>query len=127
MSGQEDLFTPHNQPYRVPRSPAEMRKFEEDTRKAIRERDIERMAPIAKELAEKAGPRGVIFADVRIVAVQRGLLTGEEAGRTLSYGPAVMKAAGLAGTGQYERSHIPKSHGNLQQRWVLPKYAEGAA
>ncbi len=77
--------------------------------------DIARLVPLARELATKAG--WVTVADLRIVAVQRGLLTGEERGKTLSYLPAVMRAAGLKATGEYVRSHIPKTHGNLGMKW----------
>ena len=95
---------------------------------AHRERDIERLAPIARELADRAGEHGIIFADVRIVAVQRGYLTGEEQGRKLSFGAAVMRAAGLVPTAEHRRSHVPKSHGNLQVVWRSPAYSrQGAA
>lgn len=89
-------------------------------RAAARHRaEIERLVPLAVELASKAGLHGVTCADLRIVAVQRALLTGQEQGRTLSFLGATMKAAGLRNTGTYRRSHIDRSHGNLHAIWSL--------
>ena len=85
-----------------------------------KERDVERLVPLARELAKKAGRDGVIIADLRIVAVQRGILTGAETGRALSYLASVMKRAGLVATKEFRRSHIDKSHGNLHRVWSLP-------
>lgn len=81
--------------------------------------DIEKLKPLALELARKAHPHPIIWADVRLTAVQRGLLTGRETGKDLSFGGAAMRAAGLVPTGQYRRSHIEKSHGNLHAEWRL--------
>lgn len=89
------------------------------------EADIERLVPLALELARKAPE--ITVANLRIVAVQRGLLTGEERGRELSWLPAVMVRAGLEPTGRYVRSPVVKSHGNLHQSWRLPTQGEGAA
>ena len=77
--------------------------------------EIRRLVPLAQELATRSDRLTV--SDLRIVAVQRGLLTGEEQGKTLSYLPAVMRAAGLIPTGEYVRSPILRSHGNLQMAW----------
>jgi hypothetical protein len=89
-------------------------------------RDVERCAAVARELAAKAGKHGVIVANVRHEAEARGILTGGEQGRRLSFLGAVMKAAGLVATGEWRRSDVPKSHGNLHQVWVLPEYASAA-
>lgn len=83
------------------------------------QRQIDRLVPIARELAAKAGAQGITVSDVRIVAEARGLLTGEERGRRLSYLGKVMEAAGLAKTGDFRRSDIPRSHGNLHAVWRL--------
>lgn len=83
------------------------------------ERAIERMAAIARELGEKAGERGVTVSDVRITAENRGLLTGEERGRRLSYLGTVMKRAGLEPTEEFRRSDVPKSNGNLHRVYVI--------
>lgn len=93
----------------------------------VRERDLDRLIPLARELAEKAGEYGCTVSDVRIVAVQRGILTGEERGRRLSFLGKLMPAAGLVATGQYRRSSVDRSHSNLHAVWVERQYAEGAA
>lgn len=92
-----------------------------------RARDVERLVPLAKELARRAGRSGITVSDLRITAVQRGLLTGAEEGKRLAYLGSVMPAAGLVTTGHYRRSDVAKSHGNLHSVWVHPDYAEGAA
>lgn len=96
--------------------------------RADAERDIERLIPIALELARAAGEQGVTVASLRSIAVARGILTGQEKGRRLSYLGVVLKRAGLRPTGEYRRSHIDRSHGNLHAVYVLPKFgSEGAA
>lgn len=80
--------------------------------------DIERLRPLALELARKAPE--ITVSDLRLYAVQRGLLTGQENGRELSWLGAVMAAAGLEPTGSWVRSKILKSHGNLHQTYRLP-------
>jgi hypothetical protein len=82
--------------------------------------DIAALVPLARELAHRAGPDGITVSDLRLYAVQRGLLTGEERGRQLSYLGKVMSAAGLMRTGGYRRSAIRKAHGNLGAVWRLP-------
>lgn len=77
---------------------------------------IERLVPLAKQLAEKAGDAGVTVADVRLLAERRGLLP-ESKGRRLSWLGAVMQRAGLVPTG-WRRSFLAKSHGNLQRVYV---------
>lgn len=81
---------------------------------------IETLVPLAQELAKKAGETGVTVADLRITAVQRGLLTGEEKGRALSFLGAVMKRAGLQATYELRRSQIPATHGIRNRVWVRP-------
>lgn len=94
-----------------------------EVKDAWRSRQIERLAPIAAELANRAGPHGITVADVRHAAVQRGLLTGEERGRELSYLHAVPKAAGLIATGGTRRSFIARSHANRHTVWVAKEFA----
>lgn len=91
--------------------------------KAERNRDIERLVPLAQELAQKAGKHGVTVSNLRFAAIKDGLLTGEEQGRRLSFLGKVMHAAGLVSTGQYRRSDIAKSHGNIQLIWTLAEFA----
>lgn len=81
--------------------------------------EIAALTPVALELARRARPEGVTVADLRAEATRRGLLTGEESGRRLSYLGVVMKAAGLHPTGRFVRSSIDRSHGNLHQVWTL--------
>lgn len=80
---------------------------------------IAALVPLAQELARTAGPAGITVADIRLAAVQRGLLSGNEEGRELSYLSAVPPAAGLKPTGTFRRSVIVKTHGNLNQVWRL--------
>lgn len=82
-------------------------------------RDIERLIPIAQELAARAGASGVTVSDLRLAAVQRGILTGAETGRSLSYLGRVMLEAGLENTGTYRRSVMARSNGNLHAVWRL--------
>ena len=81
--------------------------------------DIARLVPLARELAARAGLDGVTVSDLRIVAVQRGLL-GASSGRGLSYLGAIFRAAGLVPTDRYRRSDVPQAHGNLGRVWCLP-------
>ena len=81
---------------------------------------IARMVPIAIELATIAGAHGIIAGDIYTSAVRRGIITGRESGRTLSYIGRVPKAAGLVETGEFRRSEVPRSHGNLGAVWRLP-------
>ena len=81
------------------------------------QRDIERLIPLAREIAAKAGATGVTVSDLRLYAVQRGVLTGAEVGLQLSYLGAVMRAAGLVKTGQLRRSHLLSTHARHQTIW----------
>jgi len=85
--------------------------------------DLDRLVPLAKELAYRAGADGITVENVRRKAVDRGLLTGQEQGRALSYLGGLMRRAGLVSTGQYRRSGIGRSHGNLNQVWVDRRFA----
>jgi hypothetical protein len=87
--------------------------------------EIQKLVPLAQELAQRSPE--ITVSDLRLFAVQRGLLTGTERGRELSYLGKVMEAAGLVGTGKYVRSSIVKAHGNLNATWRLPESREGAA
>lgn len=89
-----------------------------DKAAAKHEQEIATLIPLALELAKKAHPEPIIVADLRLTAVQRGLLPAESKGRALSWLGAVMPRAGLVPRG-YRRSHLNKSHGNIQQSWGL--------
>ena len=89
------------------------------------ESDRNRLKTLAGELALRAGRSGVCVSDLRIAAENRGILTGQESGprmKMLNLGD-VMKQAGLSRTGQYRRSDIGRSHGNLHAIWILPEFA----
>lgn len=92
-----------------------------------RRRDIARLIPLAQELAIKAADRGITVASLRTYAVSRGILTGEERGRRLSFLGVVMKKAGLVATDEYRRSHIDRSHGNLHRVFVQREFAQRRA
>ena len=53
----------------------------------------DRLVALARELLQRAGAHGCGFDDVRIAAETRGWLTGEERGRWLSVGDAIMRTA----------------------------------
>ncbi len=81
---------------------------------------IELLKPVVLELARRAGDAGVTVSDVRLTAVQRGLLSSSAKGRELSFLGAVCRAAGLLATDRTRRSTIDASHGNRHSVWVLP-------
>jgi hypothetical protein len=81
--------------------------------------DIDRLVPLARELAKKAGTKGITVSNLRLAAVSRGLLTGQETGRRLSFLGTVMRRAGLNKAGGWRRSDVEQSHGNLTAIWVL--------
>lgn len=93
----------------------------------IRDRDVERLVGIARDLAQKAGRHGVTVSDVRLVAVQRGVLTGQEKGKVLAFLGTLMERAELYPTDRFRRSDVAKSHGNLHRVHVAKDYREGAA
>jgi hypothetical protein len=84
------------------------------------------LVAIAQELARKAGAQGVTMCDVRIYAEQRGLLTGQEHDRSLSWLHGIPRMAGLVTSGRVRPSTLPRAHGNYQRVWILPAFAEGA-
>ena len=92
--------------------------------RADKERQIARMVPIAQHLAAEAGGYGIICSDIRKEAAARGIITGEESDRVLSYLGRVPPAAGLVALhGKFRRSDVARSHGNLQQVHVAPEFA----
>lgn len=79
---------------------------------------IERLAPLARELAKVRGT-GITVGELRHEAQKRGLLPRESKGREFSFLGAVMKAAKLVATEDFRRSDIPQSHGNPHRVWIL--------
>jgi hypothetical protein len=82
------------------------------------ETEIRLLIPVAQELAKRAGPAGITVGNLRLAAVHRGIISGFEVGRRLSYLGAVMKRAGLKPTDHTRRSSVGRSHGNLHRVWV---------
>ena len=84
-----------------------------------REAEIRALVPVARRLAIKAGPAGIVFGDVRLAA---NLAHSRGPQRSLSYGCQVCRAAGLVRNGRYRVS--PTGNRNRQAEWVLPVFAE---
>jgi hypothetical protein len=82
-----------------------------------------RLVTLAKERLQSAGPHGVTFDEVRFMAETRGWLTGEEAGRTLSFGASVMREAGGVATG-YQASKHRKSKNRPIRIWVHAQFLD---
>jgi len=61
---------------------------------------VQRLVPLAQELALRAGSSGITAGDIRLAAEQRGLLDAFPKDRRLSWLWAVPKAAGLQRTNQ---------------------------
>jgi len=85
---------------------------------------IRALVPIARALATRASDRKITVANLRHAAEQRGLLTGAERGRRLSFIHSVFPKAGFLRTDDYRRSDLPRSHGNLHRLWYLPDSSE---
>jgi hypothetical protein len=86
---------------------------------AARNKDrLDALAPLAREIAKRAGLNGCTVADLRVYAVQRGLLSDQET--NLHFLGAAMKHAGLTRTKDYRRSHVVASHGKLLVVWRDP-------
>ena len=86
----------------------------DDYKSSAQREAVEELVGVAIELAFYA-PKGITVADVRTEAERLGLLSGNEKGRDLSFLGVVMRKADLVPTGEWRRSHIPKSHGNLHR------------
>lgn len=116
--------------------------IDKSARKALIQRDIERLRPHVLELARHLGAArlqggantqeegetigGITAADVRRLGEQRGIFSGHETGRQLSWlGPA-MKTFGLVATRFVRRSEhrTNRSHGNRHTVYVHPDYAK---
>jgi len=91
--------------------------------KAARKALIEKLVPIAQELAKRAGDNGITVANLRHAAQRRGILprTGDE--RSLSFLGAVMRNAKLIATKRFRRSDVTASHGNAHRVWVDVAFA----
>lgn len=83
---------------------------------------IDRLAVIAAGLAADAGSHGITVSDIRLEAFRKGLLTGYEQGRQLSYLGSVPPAAGLVKTDMTRRSDLAVTHRIRQVVWVHPSF-----
>lgn len=103
--------------------PAQAAKTEGRARAARgHEPDIQRLIPLAQEVARRAGVHGVTVGDIRLVAQRQGLLTQANVGRGLSWLTALPKRAGLVATGHRRLSPLPKSR-NDHMVYTLPEFA----
>lgn len=78
---------------------------------------LQALVPLARELALRAGPAGITVSNVRLLAVQRGILAGNEPLDCLG---VLMKRAGLVPTGATRRSDLHVTHGIRQLVWRSP-------
>jgi hypothetical protein len=112
------------------KSPVAQLSFE-DARTADRAELQKKLQNLARELliedaaSVRTGPtHGVTFDQVRLRAETRGWLTGQEKGRTLSFGAALMKAAGGVPC-EFRASKHRNSHGRLIRVFRLAVVAGG--
>lgn len=116
------LFEEQDPPAPAPRSAPSGRALGEagKRRSAAAHRElIDRLVPIARELARQAGSGGITVSALEREAGARRIALGDSP----DWLGAVMQAAALVATGQYRRSLIPKKHGNLQRVWLHPEFA----
>lgn len=111
-AGVGDLFAP---PMDTPTPPVKVR---EEKLAALKEK----LRTLAAVMLEAADERGVTFDDVRMAAETRGFLTGDEEGRTLSFGSGLMKQCGAIPTA-FVKSRHRNSNGRVVRLWKLPQYA----
>lgn len=77
---------------------------------------LRKLIPVAKQLA--AGNRdGITVTDIRMAALARGILTGEEHPNQLSVLGHICRRAGLINSGQTRRSELEVTHGIRQVVW----------
>lgn len=86
--------------------------------KAERKALIEKLVPIAQELAQRAGDNGITVANLRHAAQRYGILPRSGDERALSFLGAVMRKAKLIATKHFRRSDVTCSHGNAHRVWV---------
>ena len=79
------------------------------------------LVAIARELGGASIDRRVTVAEIRYEAEQRGILTGLERGKRLSFIHEVFPKAGFEATAEFRRSFLPRAHRNLNRVWYLPE------
>lgn len=87
-----------------------------DERKTL----IDKLVPLAQELAQRAGKSGITVANLRHAAVRRGLLPQTSKDRALSFLGSVMRTSRLIAIDEWRRSDVVRSHGNAHRVWVSP-------
>lgn len=96
---------------------------DEQKRKLAQARLKEKLLPLIKQMLDEAGAAGVTPHAVRFAAENRGLVTGKESGRYLSFLAGLFKAAGAV-PGAYVTSKHPRRRGAVTRSWVLKEFAE---
>lgn len=76
---------------------------------------VETLIPIARELAHRFMAIGITVADVRQLAVSRGLLQVQET--NLHWLGGVMSRAGLIRRDEHRRSTVDSTHGRFVRVW----------
>lgn len=79
---------------------------------------IEQLVPIARRLAAYHPVSGITISDIRRVAEEEGILTGEEHRHQLSALSAVPAAAGLTPTDSTRKATTPSARGRRQVVWI---------
>ena len=92
--------------------------MEKAAAKRERQDAIERLVPLAQELAQMAGDNGITVANLRHAARHRGLRLPGGDDRALSFLGVVMRRAKLIATKHFRRSDVTGSHGNAHRVWV---------
>jgi len=110
----------------APEPPRQSETYTQAQRNADVRAWLETLVPLAIELARKSGAHGVTVSDVRITAVNRGLMTDEESRTRGSALGQLMKMAGLVPTDDTRRSDVAQSNRNRHTVWVAPEYARAA-
>lgn len=80
-----------------------------------------RLLELAKELLMRAGELGIGFDEVRFAGETRGILTGHESGRFLSFGALLMQKAG-GRVVRYRKSLHRATHGRRVAVYVHRSY-----
>ena len=101
-------------------APADQLAFDYESDEVYKARLLPKLIPLARELASARVDRRLTSSELRKAAKDRGMLTGEEKGRRLSFLHEVFPKAGFKATDVFERSDIGQSHRNLNRVWYLP-------
>lgn len=83
--------------------------------------DIERLAPLMRELALKSLRAGVTIGDLRCYLLKTNILPVKGKGRELSWLCAVPRAAGLLPTDRRRMCDLPDSR-NDHRVWLHPDF-----